>query len=80
MRPSRPRSLFPDLPPEPRDPSPVTIALRVLDQTEKAWLLVCDGRKSGAAWAPKSELTRGEGHQDCLFTMPRWIARERGWL
>lgn len=80
MRPSRPRSLFPGLPPPPRDPSPVTIALRVLDQTDKAFLLVCEARKAKPAWAPKSELMRGEGHQEGLFTMPRWVARERGWL
>ena len=39
-----------------------------------------EARKAKPAWAPKSELMRGEGHQEGLFTMPRWVARERGWL
>lgn len=58
----------------------VQLALILHDQSTKAWLLgeSVDGRK--AKWAPKSKVTRGEGRDANIWTMPRWVAVERGWL
>jgi hypothetical protein len=79
-RPPVNRDLFGEPPTPPRDRTPVTLGLQFVDQSEKAWLLRASGRRGVTAWAPKSEVTRGEGPRAGEFTMPRWIARERGWL
>jgi hypothetical protein len=66
----------------PRDLTPVTLPLDAVGEgTGKAWLLRPSGVKGAAAkWAPRSEVMRGEGAEAGLFTMPRWVAVERGWL
>lgn len=51
-----------------------------LDETELGVFLALDGQKGTARWAPKSEVTAGEGRDANLYTMARWVARERGWL
>lgn len=58
----------------------VSLALVLHDQTEKAWLLgeTIDGRD--AQWAPKSQVTRGEGRDANVWTMPAWLAADRGWM
>lgn len=33
-----------------------------------------------ARWVPKSEVRRGEGRDRDVWTMPAWLARDRGWL
>ena len=63
-----------------RDVTPVSLPMRVAAQTDDAWLLVIDGQKGGAKWVPKSRVTRGEGLEENLFTMARFVAAERGWL
>lgn len=73
------RLALPMPPPPPRDRSPVRVPLVCVSETKDAWLLRPDA-KAGAKWAPKSEVARGEGLEANLFTMPRWIAAERGWL
>lgn len=69
------------LPPTPaRDRTPVTLRMRQIDRTELGLFLSLDGVKNSAKWAPASEIKRGEGADENLFTMPKWVARERGWL
>jgi len=63
-----------------QDMRPVSLPMRLHGDTELAWLLSGDGRVASAKWAPKSKVTRGEGRDEHVFTMPRWVARERGWL
>lgn len=72
--------LFGAPPAKARDTTPLTLPMRLIDQTEKAWFLSIDGRSGSAKWAPKSEVTRGEGAEAGQFTMPRWVAADRGWL
>lgn len=74
------RDLFGEAPAPRRDATPVTLPMRLVDQTDKGWLLTPDGRSGSAKWAPKSEVTRGEGPEEGRFTMPRWVAADRGWL
>lgn len=57
----------------------VQLALVLHDQRPKSWLLgeTVDGRL--AKWVPKSEARRGEGRDANIWTMPIWLARDRGW-
>jgi len=64
-----------------RDPpakGEVSIALILHDQTDKAWLLSETGKAVDAQWAPKSKAKRGEGRDANVWTMPVWLARDRG--
>lgn len=65
-----------------RDETPVTIPMReVASPTDKAWFLAPAGVSSKrSGWVAKTLATRGEGDEASLFTMPRWVAVERGWL
>lgn len=77
------RDLFGAAPaPAGRDVTPITIPMReVAKGTDKAWHLAPAGVGSAkAAFAPRELVKRGEGDRAGLFTMPRWIAAERGWL
>lgn len=69
-------------PPAVRDRTPVTLPMREVSKgTDKAWHLAPVGVGSGsAAFAARSEVVRGEGPQSSQFRMPRWMARENGWL
>lgn len=68
-------------PPKARDDSLVTIPMQAIGTgTPAAWHLKPDGAGKAAAWAPRKLVTRGEGLKASLFTMPRWVAVERGWL
>ncbi len=64
----------------PRDTTPVKIRMAKIDETDAGIFLAPAGRKGSARWAPKSEVRAGEGLDANLYTMPRWVARERGWL
>lgn len=81
-RPPPQPQLFGPAPPPRRDASPVTIPLvEVSSGTAAAWHLAPMGRRTDTAkFAPRSLVSRGEGEHQQLFTMPRWIASERGWL
>lgn len=48
------------------------IEAEVRRETERAWLLF-DGKRE--AWVPKSQV---EKNPDGTFTMPEWLAQERG--
>lgn len=58
----------------------VTLALVEHSGTAKAWLLGETEDVREAKWAPRSEVTRGEGRDENLWTMPTWLARDRGWI
>jgi hypothetical protein len=54
----------------------VDLALHQHRETPAALLLSDDGDRSRAQWAPKSLIEASGG----VFTMPSWLAREKGWL
>jgi hypothetical protein len=68
--------------PTPKDTTPVSVPLmhHPAGSTDKAWMLSKPGRGNAPKHAPRSLVTEGEGPNAGIFTMPRWIALERGWL
>lgn len=68
----------------PKDVTPVTIPMIVIagSCTDQAWFLKPKGVSSAkAGFAPRSACTRSSSaSRPDDFTMPRWLARERGWL
>ena len=50
------------------------IAATILHETEKAYLL-SDGAVK--AWVPKSQV---EDNDDGTFTMPEWLAQDKGFI
>ncbi len=50
------------------------MAAEIKAETAKAWLLF-DGTKE--AWVPKSQ---AEDNLDGTFTMPEWLAKEKGFV
>jgi len=81
-RPAPQQQLFGPPPPAKRDDAPVSLPMdEVSAGTGAAWHLTPKGRGSRlAAFAPRSLVARGAGDKQQFFTMPRWIASERGWL
>ena len=79
-RPPRQTDLFGSAPKGERDTTPVAIRMSVVDGTTLALFLAIDGRKGPAKWVPRAHVKAGEGRDENLFTMARWVARERGWL
>lgn len=73
------RDLFGELPAAPVATGTVRLRLTLHRESAAAWLLSPGLGEREAKWAPKSEVTRGEGHEDQLFTMPAWLAKDRGW-
>jgi hypothetical protein len=57
----------------------VALALVLHDQTDAAWLLGETNDRRDAKWAPKSKVKRGEGRDENVWTMPAWLASDRGW-
>lgn len=57
----------------------VALALVLHDQTASAWLLGESADRRDAKWTPKSQVTRGEGRDENVWTMPAWLATDRGW-
>lgn len=76
----RQTDLFGPAPKGDRDRTPVSIRMVVVARGEAGLLLAVDGRRDPAKWAPKAQVRAGEGRDENLFTMARWVARERGWL
>lgn len=72
--------LFGHDPPTAPKAGEVQIALVLHRESERGWLLSETARAADAQWAPKSEIRRGEGRDENVWTMPRWIAADRGWL
>lgn len=57
----------------------VSLALVLHGETSSAWLLAESDDRREAKWAPKSQAIRGEGRDANVWTMPAWLARDRGW-
>lgn len=74
------RDLFGDAPETGPADGEIALAMVLHDQTDKAWLLAESNDKREAQWAPKSQAKRGEGRDENIWTMPTWLARERGWM
>lgn len=72
--------LFGHEPPPPSADGTVSLTLTLHRTSAKAWLLSANGHAVDAAWVPFSEATRGEGRDESVWTMPVWLARDRGWL
>ncbi|WP_292052122.1 hypothetical protein [Brevundimonas sp. UBA5866] len=73
--------LFGFTPPERRVAAGEVALVMVLHhQTHAAWLLDPNGDRRAAKWIPKSQCRRGEGRDESVWTMPRGLAVERGWL
>lgn len=58
----------------------VELPLILHEERPRAWLLGESLDRREAHWTPKSQVRRGEGRDENVWTMPRWIARDRGWL
>jgi hypothetical protein len=58
----------------PREPELFDLAAQVVAETDKAWLLN-DG--INRAWVPKSQ---AEDNGDGTFTLPLWLAKEKGFI
>lgn len=67
-----------EAPPEDRSAT-VQLRLIVLDDRRLSWLVTADPMKRGE-FLPKSACSRGEGRDAEIFTVPRWMAREKGLL
>ena len=76
------RDLFGKIGAPPKDSTPVRVRLDVIEAscTDLAWFLRPPGKGAQAAFAPRQLARRGEGPEAQFFTMPKWLARERGWL
>lgn len=58
----------------------VSIALVLHGASNAAWLLGESMDRREAKWVPRSKARRGEGRDENVWTMPAWMAAERGWL
>ena len=58
-----------------------TVSLRMVvhDSTARAWMLGADIDRKNARWVPRGEVSRGAGRDEDVWTMPRWLAVDRGW-
>jgi hypothetical protein len=77
------RDLFGEIPKKLADPNGlVSLRLTALEhgETDAAWLLSKGERGEKPKHAPKRLVKRGTGHLVDVFTMPRWLANEKGWL
>lgn len=76
------RDLFGDDPDPPDDQGEIALALHLHGESAsgKAWLLGDTDKASEARWTPKSQVRRGEGREENIWTVPVWLARDRGWI
>lgn len=58
----------------------VALAMTLHDQSLDGWLLGETIDRRAAKWVPKSQCKRGEGRDENVWTMPIWLARDRGWM
>lgn len=52
----------------------IDIAAEIMIETDAAWRLYDGARKE---WVPKSQV---ENNDDGTFTMPTWLAKEKGFI
>lgn len=77
------RDLFGHAPAKLTDPNglvSIPLTAHVHGETDAAWLLSKTEKRATARHVPKRLVTRGEGADADVFTMPRWLAHEKGWL
>lgn len=60
------------------DQQPVDLAMHLHGETEKAFKLSDTGNEGHAQWVPKSQVEHDEDSD--IFTMPQWMAKQRGWI
>lgn len=58
----------------------ISLTMTLHDQSIDAWLLATGIDRRAAKWVPKSRCQRGEGRDENVWTMPSWMARDRGWM
>lgn len=60
----------------------IDLTLQVHHETEKAFLVSDDGDRKRAQWLAKSQCERGEpkGSGVFEFSMPEWLATEKGFV
>lgn len=73
------RDLFGNEPTAGSSSGAIALALLLHDQTDAAWLLSETIDRRNAKWVPKSKVKRGEGRDENVWTMPAWMAADRGW-
>lgn len=73
------RDLFGELPVAADASGSVALAVVLHDQSDAAWLLGQTIDRREAKWVPKSKARRGEGRDENVWTMPAWMAADRGW-
>jgi hypothetical protein len=72
--------LFGHDPPQRQAGGEVQLAMVLHGETAAAWLLAETMDRREARWVPKSECRRGEGRDENIWTLPTWMARDRGWV
>lgn len=72
--------LFGHDPPRRQENGEVQLAMVMHGETAAAWLLAETMDRREARWVPKSECRRGEGQDENVWTLPTWMARDRGWM
>lgn len=65
---------------EPARGGETSLAMVLHDERPAAWRLGQTEDAAAAKWVPKSQVSRGEGRDENVWTMPVWLARDRGWL
>ena len=58
----------------------VALSLVLHREGVSAWLLAEGLDVVDAQWVPKSQVRRGEGRDENVWSMPAWLARDRGWM
>ena len=58
----------------------IDITLHLHLDRDLSWLVSDTGDLADAKWLPKSQAQRGEGRDEFVWTMPEWIAVDRGWV
>lgn len=74
------RDLFGETPDAGDDRGEIALALVLYDDRPKAWLLGQTDQRADAQWIPKSQVKRGEGRDENVWTVPVWLARDRDWV
>ena len=74
------RDLFGETVEEIDDNGEIALALVFHGEKGRAWLLGQTDQQSDAQYVPKSQVQRGEGRDENVWTLPVWLARDRGFL
>lgn len=60
----------------------IDVTLQVHHETDKAFLVSDDGDRTKAVWVAKSQCERGDSKSSGIFefSMPEWLATEKGFV